>query len=50
MFDVQCSVDWCHVTTVEGVGSMRQGMHPVQKRIAEMHGSQCGFCTPGSMW
>ncbi|CAM9903942.1 unnamed protein product, partial [Laminaria digitata] len=41
--------DWCHVTTVEGVGSMRQGMHPVQKRIAEMHGSQCGFCTPGNM-
>ncbi|CAN0366825.1 unnamed protein product, partial [Ectocarpus sp. 13 AM-2016] len=44
---VQCSVDWCHVTTVEGVGTMRQGLHPVQKRIAEMHGSQCGFCTPG---
>ncbi|CAN0411520.1 unnamed protein product [Pylaiella littoralis] len=42
-----CSVDWCHVTTVEGVGTMRQGLHPVQKRIAEMHGSQCGFCTPG---
>eukprot|EP00903_Cladosiphon_okamuranus_P009654 g9187.t1 len=32
---------------VEGVGNMRQGLHPVQKRIAEMHGSQCGFCTPG---
>eukprot|EP00752_Nemacystus_decipiens_P001718 g1661.t2 len=42
-----CSVDWCHVTTVEGVGTMRKGLHPVQKRIAEMHGSQCGFCTPG---
>eukprot|EP00752_Nemacystus_decipiens_P001721 g1664.t1 len=42
-----CSVDWCHVTTVEGVGTMRQGLHPVQRRIAEMHGSQCGFCTPG---
>ncbi|CAM9942756.1 unnamed protein product, partial [Choristocarpus tenellus] len=42
-----CSVDWCHVTTVEGVGSMRLGLHPVQLRIAEMHGSQCGFCTPG---
>ena len=49
-FFLQCSVDWCHVTTVEGVGSMRRGMHPVQKRIAEMHGSQCGFCTPGIAW
>jgi xanthine dehydrogenase iron-sulfur cluster and FAD-binding subunit A len=42
-----CSVDSCHVTTVEGVGSLRKGLHPVQQRIAAMHGSQCGFCTPG---
>ncbi|CAM9797118.1 unnamed protein product, partial [Phaeothamnion confervicola] len=42
-----CSVDACHVTSVEGVGSLRRGLHPVQQRIAAMHGSQCGFCTPG---
>ena len=35
------------VTTVEGIGSTATQLHPVQKRIAEAHGSQCGFCTPG---
>lgn len=42
-----CSVNGCHVTTVEGIGSIRNGLHPVQERMAELHGSQCGFCTPG---
>ncbi len=23
------------------------GLHPVQRAMAELHGSQCGFCTPG---
>ncbi|ROT73358.1 putative xanthine dehydrogenase [Penaeus vannamei] len=35
------------VTTVEGIGSTRTGLHAVQERIALAHGSQCGFCTPG---
>lgn len=43
-----CSVNGCHVTTVEGIGSIRNGLHPVQQRMAELHGSQCGFCTPGN--
>lgn len=42
-----CSLDGYHVTTVEGIGGLRQGLHPVQKRLASLHGSQCGFCTPG---
>jgi xanthine dehydrogenase/oxidase len=42
-----CSLDGYHVTTVEGIGGLRQGLHPVQKRLASRHGSQCGFCTPG---
>lgn len=26
---------------------MKDNLHPVQKRLAFLHGSQCGFCTPG---
>jgi xanthine dehydrogenase small subunit len=33
------------VVTVEHIG--RDGLHPVQQAMAEGHGSQCGFCTPG---
>jgi len=29
--------------TVESLG----GTHPVQRSMADGHGSQCGFCTPG---
>lgn len=35
-----------HIITVEGIGSVASP-HPLQERIAKMHGSQCGFCTPG---
>lgn len=35
------------ITTVEGIGSTKTKLHPVQERIAKAHGSQCGFCTPG---
>lgn len=41
------SIIGCHVVTVEGIGSTKKGLHPVQERIAKAHGSQCGFCTPG---
>jgi xanthine dehydrogenase iron-sulfur cluster and FAD-binding subunit A len=30
-----------------GIGNKRDGLHPVQERLAKAHGSQCGFCTPG---
>ncbi|KAG7215692.1 hypothetical protein INR49_022049 [Caranx melampygus] len=42
-----CQLHGAAVTTVEGVGSTRTRIHPVQERIAKAHGSQCGFCTPG---
>ncbi|KZC06074.1 Xanthine dehydrogenase [Dufourea novaeangliae] len=42
-----CAVYGLAVTTVEGIGSVKTKLHPVQERIAKAHGSQCGFCTPG---
>ncbi len=44
-----CSVHGLAVTTIEGIGSTRTRLHPVQERIAKAHGSQCGFCTPGNV-
>ncbi|XP_020224750.1 xanthine dehydrogenase 1 [Cajanus cajan] len=41
------SVEGMHVITVEGLGSCKRGLHPVQESLARTHGSQCGFCTPG---
>jgi len=35
------------VTTIEGVGSYPDDLHPVQQGFWEKHGLQCGFCTPG---
>ncbi|CAA7388130.1 unnamed protein product [Spirodela intermedia] len=44
-----CSVHLCSVTTTEGLGSSKGsgGFHPIHRRIAGFHASQCGFCTPG---
>ncbi|XP_033104999.1 xanthine dehydrogenase/oxidase-like [Anneissia japonica] len=42
-----CSLHLKAVTTIEGIGSTKTKLHPVQERIAKSHGSQCGFCTPG---
>jgi len=41
------AVEGMHVVTVEGIGNVRDGLHPVQAALANSHGSQCGFCTPG---
>ncbi|XP_052756118.1 xanthine dehydrogenase-like [Galleria mellonella] len=42
-----CAMHGLAVTTVEGIGSTQDRLHPVQERLAKAHGSQCGFCTPG---
>ncbi|CAF1001889.1 unnamed protein product [Rotaria sp. Silwood1] len=43
-----CSIDGCHVVTVEGLGSTnKSNLHSTQIRLAELFASQCGFCTPG---
>jgi xanthine dehydrogenase/oxidase len=41
-----CSVDGMAITTTEGIGHYGL-MNPIQQRIVEHNGSQCGFCTPG---
>jgi carbon-monoxide dehydrogenase small subunit len=46
MFAVQA--EGAEVTTVEGLA--RNGnLHPIQEGFMEMHGLQCGYCTPGMM-
>ncbi|XP_008144698.2 aldehyde oxidase 4-like isoform X1 [Eptesicus fuscus] len=42
-----CSLYGAAVTTVEGIGSIKTRIHPVQERLAKCHGTQCGFCSPG---
>ena len=39
-------VDGKHVITIEGLGNVDRP-HSLQERISKLHGSQCGFCTPG---
>ena len=39
--------DGCSVTTVEGLADDSGTLHTVQKALADEHGLQCGFCTPG---
>lgn len=35
------------VTTVEGLATSDEDMHPLQEAFWEHHGLQCGFCTAG---
>ena len=44
VFAVQA--DGGEVTTIEGLAS-NGDLHPLQEGFWEMHGLQCGFCTPG---
>jgi len=41
-----CACHGCAITTVEGIGSV-SAMSAMQKALADNHGSQCGFCSPG---
>ena len=38
--------DGCTITTIEGLGN-EAALHPLQEGFWEMHGLQCGYCTPG---
>jgi len=35
------------LTTIEGMAAPDGTLHALQEGFAEMHGLQCGFCTPG---
>ncbi len=51
LFAVQA--DGSEVTTVEGMedqpeaGTGESDLHPIQEGFKQMHGLQCGYCTPG---
>jgi aerobic carbon-monoxide dehydrogenase small subunit len=47
-----CSVlalqaDGATITTIEGLAGPDGSLHPMQRAFHELHGLQCGFCTPG---
>ncbi len=39
--------DGATVTTIEGLATSAEALHPLQTAFWEKHGLQCGFCTPG---
>ncbi|MFS4437991.1 xanthine dehydrogenase small subunit [Paracoccaceae bacterium GXU_MW_L88] len=41
------TLDSCHVVTVEHLAEPGGALNPVQEAMVKLHGSQCGFCTPG---
>ena len=40
-------IDGAEVVSVEDLESSNGELHPVQRAMVDLHGSQCGFCTPG---
>ena len=45
LFAVQA--DGAEIRTIEGMAGADGTLHPLQEGFREMHGLQCGFCTPG---
>jgi carbon-monoxide dehydrogenase small subunit len=45
IFAVQA--DGAAIRTIEGMAAEDGTLHPLQEGFREMHGLQCGFCTPG---
>jgi len=41
------SIDGAALYTVEDLRDDSGALHPAQQAMAESHGTQCGFCTPG---
>ena len=38
-----------NITTVEGLAAEDGSLNPLQEGFKQMHGLQCGYCTPGMM-
>ena len=45
LFAVQAN--GAEIRTIEGMANADGTLHPLQEGFREMHGLQCGFCTPG---
>src|SRR5512134_2443629 len=45
IFAVQA--DGAKIVTIEGIAAADGTLHVLQEGFREMHGLQCGFCTPG---
>ena len=45
MFAVQAN--GADISTIEGMAAADGSLHALQEGFREMHGLQCGFCTPG---
>jgi carbon-monoxide dehydrogenase small subunit len=45
LFAVQA--DGADILTIEGMAAADGSLHALQEGFREMHGLQCGFCTPG---
>ena len=41
------SLSATHVVTIEHLAGPNGVLTPIQQALADLHGSQCGFCTPG---
>jgi carbon-monoxide dehydrogenase small subunit len=39
--------DGAKLSTVEGMATSANELHPLQEAFTEVHALQCGFCTPG---